>query len=179
MGSVGVLSGGGRLNRTELSQAGGAGDIKTGGLSRTDTIIVFPGRTGLKSVRESSKKWADRLGLGSAQRGYAISMGGANVSQKQSFLKAMNSAFNRTQERDEAYTRRADRLVEQARAWKRANGGRALTQSEERVVRELANTTKQRATINQILERDRLRGNKFFGGNIRTRNLRKSDYRYN
>lgn len=176
MGSVGVLSGQGRLNRNELEQVRGTGDIKTS-LSRTDTIVVFPGSTGLKSARESSKKWADRLGLGSAQRGYAISMGGATVEQKRTFLNNLNSALNRTQERDEAYTRRADRLVEQARAWKRANGGRALTRSEERVVRELANTTKQRATINQMLELDRQRGNAKYGGSIRTRNLRKSDYR--
>lgn len=174
MGSIGISSGGGRVNREELDQLRGRAELITR-LGSTNTIIVWPGKTGSAAANASAKKWGERLGLENPSRGYAIAMSGATRDQKERFLGAINSAFNRKQERDAQYTAYADRLVSQARAWKAANGRGALTRAEERVVRELANSTKQRATIDRIIQNDRDKNNKLFGGTIRTRRLSKKD----
>lgn len=174
MGSIGVSSGGGRMNRVELEQIRGSRDI-IDRLGSTNTIVIWPGRTGSGAANASAKKWGERLGLDNASRGYAIAMTGATRAQKERFLNAVNSSLNRTQERDNSYSRYATRLIEQARAWKRANGMGNLTRPEERVIRELANSTKQRATIDRIINNDRNNNNRLFGGTIRTRRIRKSD----
>jgi DNA-binding helix-hairpin-helix protein with protein kinase domain len=174
MGSIGIASGDGRMNRAELEQVRGTADIMDR-LSRINTIVIYPGKTGAKSANATAKKWGERLGLESPSRGYAIAMTGATREQKERLLNGINSALNRTQERDESYRAYADRLVNQAKAWKAANGRGALTRPEERVIRELANSTKQRATIDKLIQNDRDKNNRYFGGNMRTRRLTKRD----
>ena len=174
MGSIGIASGNGRMNSRQLNKVRGTADIITN-LSKYNTLVVYPGRTGATSANATAKKWGERLGLDSPTRGYAISMTGATRDQKERLLNSINKALNLRQETDASYTRYADRLVNQARAWKRANNMGALTLAEQRVIRELANSTKQRATIDRIIQNDRNKNNKLFGGNIRTRRLTKKD----
>lgn len=174
MGSIGVASGDGRMNRAQLDQIRGRAELVER-LGSTNTIIIWPGKVKSENASASARKWGERLGLSNSARGYAISMTGATRDQKERFLKAVNSSFNLTQNRDSQYKSYADRLVSQARAWKAANGRGSLTKSEERVVRELANSTKQRATLDRIIQNDRNRDNKLFGGMIKTRRLTKRD----
>ena len=174
MGSIGLASGQGKMNSEQLENIRGTGNL-VDRLGRANTIVIYPNRVGSASANASARKWGERLGLENPARGYAIAMTGASKEQKTRLLNAINSSLNRTQEREEKYTKYQERLIAQARAWKKANGMGTLTQPEIRVIRELANSTKQRATIDKIIARDREKKNKLFGGFMRTRKLTKKD----
>ena len=177
MGSVGVQSGSGAITRSEVSQLKGDINSIRSGFSSANSLVVYPNNYSTsQTIRESAEKWAERLGLGTASRGYAVAMTGATAGQKKAFASALNSALNLRQNSESAYQSRTDRLIARAEAWAKANGRSGLTAIERRAINEIARSSYQRTAVDRIIQKDRNNGNKLFGGNIRTRNLRKSDF---
>ena len=58
MGSIGIASGSGRMNSRQLNQVRGTADIITN-LSKYNTLVVYPGRTGAASANATAKKWGE------------------------------------------------------------------------------------------------------------------------
>lgn len=176
MGSIGITTGGGRITREgSLSLSSRQGTLSPEYLNRANSIVVFPNNyTEAKSIRDSIKKWTDRLGLGNASRGYAISMTGATAKEKQNLVSAINSMTGMKQNNEESYANRVQRLIDRAETWAKANGRTGLTNIEKRALGEIARSTYQRDQIDKILARDK--NNSLYGGHIRTRAIRKSDY---
>lgn len=177
MGSVGVQTGGGRITAEQVRQLSDSSQALREQFNEASSLVVYPNNyTSYESIQDSVKKWADRLGMGSASRGYAFAMDSATNEQKQSLLNAINSSNNLPQNSDSSYQARVDKMIARAQSWAKSNGRSGLTSIEKRAISEIVRSTYQREQMDKIIARDIKNGNKLFGGNIRTRNLRKSDF---
>ena len=91
-------------------------------------------------------------------------MSGATMKQKDAFIKALNKQMNLEEKNTDASVKRV------------LNRAKDATPAEKRVLEEITRSTAQRKVIDGIIARDRANNNVLFGGNLRTRNLRKSDF---
>ena len=185
MGSVGVQTGGGRITRDQVVSLRDAINMKSSErgvlgkeFAKANSLVVFPDAyTTSDTVKKSMREWEQRLGLGSASRGFAVSMTGASVRQKRNLGNALNSAYNLPQNSDERYEKRAADLTNDALAWARSHGRTGLTNIERRAVAEIARSMYQRSQIEKMIAKDRENGGRLYGGNISTRNLTKADFK--
>ena len=187
MGSIGVNSDRGAVTGSQLSdvlnivgQMNAYNNQVAGmpkALAEANSLVIYPNNyTSSESLKKSLEKWQEALGLGKASRGYAIAMTGATVAQKAAFINALKKSLNLTQNSEAKMQARVDKAIEKATAWAKQNGRTSLTAIEKRAITETVRSTYQREQIDKIIARDRANGNKLFGGNIRTRNLRKTDF---
>ena len=184
MGSVGVQTGGGKITKDQAvslhksilqkeDDRGALGKL----FAEANSVVIFPDSyTSSEAIKDSVKKWSQRLGLGSVSRGFALAMTGATVAEKKNIAAALVKAYNLPQNSDERYEARANALYQDALKWARANGRTSLTSIERRAIQEIARSTYQREQIDKFLNKDRARGGSLYG-TIKTRNLYKSDFK--
>ena len=173
MGSLGVTSNRGRISNETVQSIQNL-DTISGEFGRANTLVVFSGTRGQRSLTASEKRWRDILDLDNPSRGFAISMTGATAQQKRNFLRTLNTQGNNLRQNQEtSYAEFANKQIARAESIL----GRPLRDSEKAVIREIAYSTKQRNLIDSIIANDRKNGNALFGGAIRTRRLTKRDFK--
>lgn len=177
MGSTGVYTGGGRLGENAIDNLRSAlGNKRISEIG--DRIVIYPNNyTGIEAIRKTINKWAKKLGLGSASRGYAIMVTRATAGEKERLINAINRNNNLTQNKDSAYDARVQKMLDKAMDIMRKAGRTSpMSELERRSIAELVRSTYQREQIDKIIANDRRNGNKLFGGHVKTRRLRKSDF---
>ena len=180
MGSIGVDSGLGKLTDVQIEQLQSAkGALKTE-LNRANSIVILPDRiTTYEKLKENEKKWRKVLGIDNGKLGYAVAMTGATPQQKANFLTTLQRTLNLKNQNSQAHEEFVQKQIQIAKDWAKANGRRSLTPTEVAMVRKLANTAWQRQAIDRMVANDNAKGGRRFGGNIRTRSLRRGEYAKN
>ena len=167
MGSVGVQTGRGRITSDQVQMIRDSSGTIRGRWTKANSLVIYPNNfTTLDALRKSSSKYGSDYDIANAVRGYAVAMTGASTKQKDNFIRAFNKQV-RLEERNTQRT--VDRVLRQADA-------RGANEATKRVLEEVVRSTAQRNLVDKIINKDRANGNKLFGGNIRTRRLRKTDF---
>lgn len=167
MGAVGVHTGRGQITGTQVTNLKDATGVLREKFMDANSLVIFPYNfTSVEATLRSLNKYADKIDIANAVRGYAIAMSGATQAQKDNFISRLNSMMQREEERGEIQRTVNDVLA------KNPN----LNQAQRRVVEEIVRSTVQRQMIDRMVANDNRRGGRQFGGHIRTRNIRRDDF---
>lgn len=165
MGAIGVHTGRGRMTETQVTNLKTATGALRDQFKQANTLVIFPYNfTSMQSVLESLNRYGSKLEVAQAARGYAIAMSGATQSEKDNFVSLLSTRIAREETTIESRVSEALRAVPN------------LNRAQQRVVAEMLRSTYQRELIDRLVSADNRRGSPMFGGNIRTRDIRQSDF---